>query len=201
LVDLVKGIDGLILQGGADVCPRSYGEEPLKPEWEGDSVRDSYELEMIRVAMDLNVPILGICRGLQVINVALGGSLYQDISTQHEGALVHRDWEVYDQNFHEVQLIENSQLARLYAGKIHGKINSVHHQAIKALGQGLIVEAVSPKDGIIEAVRFHDEGVNPRLVLAVQWHPEFQDRSDTDLLATEPLLEFFLDEVSKRLKS
>ena len=83
---LVEDLDGLVLQGGSDVCPRTYGEEPLRPEWNGDAVRDAYEIALVRAFRAAGKPVLGVCRGMQVLNVALGGSLFQDIQTQVSGA-------------------------------------------------------------------------------------------------------------------
>ena len=98
--DFVSDLDGLVLQGGSDVAPQSYGEVPLKPEWGGDFVRDQYEKELFNEFRTQKKPILGVCRGLQLINVALGGTLYQDITTQVEAARthnrVHRNWDIYD---------------------------------------------------------------------------------------------------------
>ena len=100
--DYVKEIDGLVLQGGADVSPISYGETPSRPEWSGDRVRDLYEMELFWECVVQGKPVLGICRGLQLINVALGGSLYQDIATEHPDAISHVDPVLYDQHRHAV---------------------------------------------------------------------------------------------------
>src|SRR5262249_7236441 len=125
LMDYAADLDGLVLQGGSDVCPVSYGEEPLKPEWSGDRVRDLYEIELFRAFASLGKPVLGICRGLQLVNVALGGTLIQDIGTQLPAARVHRDWEVYDQLFHELDFSADSLLGK--SGKSKGRVNSIHH--------------------------------------------------------------------------
>jgi putative glutamine amidotransferase len=190
LTDLVTDLDGLILQGGADVCPRTYGEEPLRPEWEGDERRDRYEVELIHRFREAGKPVLGVCRGAQVINVAFGGTLFQDITTQLGTDLVHRDWEPYDENRHRVELIEGSCLARLYPGVRTATINSVHHQSVKDLGDELVIEARSLDDGVVEAVRLSDS--DGAFVAGVQWHPEWVgDRSD--LLPSGPLLDEFLE--------
>jgi putative glutamine amidotransferase len=187
--DYVADLDGLVLQGGSDVCPASYGEEPLKPEWNGDRVRDLYESELVRAFGAAGKPVLGICRGLQLVNVALGGTLIQDIGTQLPAARVHRDWEIYDQLFHDVVFESGSLLGKL-AGKPKGRVNSVHHQAIARLAPGLAVEAKCPEDGMVEAVR----GTGSSWLYAVQWHPEFQNPSDASLLDARPLLREFLKE-------
>lgn len=193
--DLVAQLDGLLLQGGSDVSPKSYGEEPLRPEWAGDYVRDQYEIALIEACVAQDKPVLGICRGPQIMNVAAGGTLFQDISTQNPDALVHRDWEIYDANAHEVEIEPGSGLAQLYPGVARGTINSVHHQGIKDLGAGYRVEARSPADGIIEAIRSEDPG---RYLFGVQWHPEFQDGADDRLLDPRPILREFLDAVAAR---
>jgi putative glutamine amidotransferase len=172
LIAALAGVDGLILQGGADVAPDNYGEQPLEPEWSGDAVRDRFEIAAIEVAIELGKPVLGICRGHQVLNVALGGSLYQDINHQVEGTLVHRDWHRYEVIEHEVTVDPDSWLASVF-GTTSLLTNTVHHQAIKQLAAGLHVSARAP-DGIIEAV----EQINDdRFLVGVQWHPEWLDGS------------------------
>ncbi|HYP75006.1 MAG TPA: gamma-glutamyl-gamma-aminobutyrate hydrolase family protein [Polyangiaceae bacterium] len=193
--DLVDGIDGLVLQGGADMSPLSYEEEPARPEWAGDAARDAYELELARACVRRNKPVLGVCRGLQLLNVCFGGSLYQDIETMHPHGLVHRNWEVYDQLFHDITLAPNGFLAAAYGGPRTARVTSVHHQGIKRLGRDLIVEALSTRDQIVEAIRLRD---GQAFVLGVQWHPEFQDPADPTLLSSRVLLESFLNEVRRR---
>jgi putative glutamine amidotransferase len=187
LRDLTEPLDGLVLQGGSDVAPQSYGEEPLKPEWAGDAVRDRYETALVTEFRAQGKPVLGICRGIQLVNVALGGTLYQDISSQVPNARTHRDWEVYDQHFHALDL--EGGLRSLNAGRAGTRVNSVHHQGLKDLGADLVVEARSKEDGLVEAVR---AASGPYLV-AVQWHPEFQDTADASLFDGRLLLKEFLD--------
>lgn len=193
----LRHLDGLVVQGGADVAPPSYGESALKPEWSGDAARDANEIALIKAALALNRPILGICRGHQILNVALGGTLYQDLGTQIPGARTHRDARRYHHNIHEVSLKPESGLFRLY-GTSRGKINSVHHQGIKDLGEGLVVEAYSPEDGVIEAVRLVREG---RYAVGLQWHPEFQEPTQTELLSTTPILDEFIGAMRRRRQS
>ena len=195
ITDLVTDLDGLVLQGGADVCPRTYGEEPLRPEWEGDERRDRYEIELIHRFREAGKPVLGVCRGAQIINVAFGGTLFQDITTQVDTDLVHRDWEPYDENRHQVDLVEGSALAGLYPGVHTATINSVHHQSVKDLGDELVVEARSTTDGVVEALRLADG--NGAYVTAVQWHPEWVGDRD-ELLPSEPILSDFLDHARNR---
>jgi putative glutamine amidotransferase len=194
LNELALELDGLVLQGGSDVSPKSYGEEPLKPEWSGDPIRDQYEVKLVSLFMQSRKPVLGVCRGLQLLNVAFGGTLIQDIATQIPGSLVHRNWEIYDKNFHEIELANGSHLQKIYGNISKAKVNSVHHQAIKDLGQGLVVEARSPVDGVIEAVRH----TGPGYLTAIQWHPEFNDPNDKTLLDSSVLLDDFLTAVKQR---
>lgn len=187
---MVEDFDGLVLQGGSDLAPQSYGETPLKPEWAGDYIRDVYEIELVHAFLKAGKPILGICRGAQLLNVALGGTMVQDIEMQVPGARVHRNWDQYDQIFHEIKIEENSGLAKIFrkpAG-FTAKINTVHHQGLARLGRDLIVEARCTEDQVIEAIRYTGNSY----AFGVQWHPEFQDPSDTTQLSTKPILEDFL---------
>ncbi|HSV47995.1 MAG TPA: type 1 glutamine amidotransferase [Ramlibacter sp.] len=179
-------LDGLVLHGGADVSPRSYGEEPLQERWSGDKIRDDYEIALVAAFERLGKPVFGVCRGLQLLNVAYGGTLYQDIATQVPGALTHRDASVYDQNFHGMRIVPGSRLAQLYPDLQGATVNSIHHQAIKQLAPGFAVEAVSHEDGLAEAIRRTDPA--RAYLAAVQWHPEFhlpgsQTLDDAALLA------------------
>lgn len=185
--DYVREIDGLVLQGGADVSPVSYGEEPARPEWSGDRVRDLYEMELFWECVVQGKPVLGICRGLQLINVALGGSLYQDIVTENPLAIPHVDPVLYDQHRHSLLIEEGSRLAKLYDDDQSHLVNSIHHQAIKRLGRDSEVEAVSESDGIIEAIRMRGDCY----VTGFQWHPEFHGGAK-ELLDSGPILDDFL---------
>ncbi len=202
--DLLSEVDGLLLQGGSDVSPGQYGETPRRPQWQGDAPRDAYEAELIRACIAADKPVLGICRGLQILNVALGGSLYQDIAADLSEGRVHRDWDVYDQLFHAIEVEPSSWLAAQYPGQLAARVNSVHHQAIKALAPDLAAEAFSTEDRIIEAVRYTGtlpSGQTP-FAYGVQWHPEFLDdttaQSDPSILPRAPLMAAFLNEVRKR---
>jgi putative glutamine amidotransferase len=197
--ELLDGLDALVLQGGSDVAPESYGETPIRPEWAGDRVRDRYETELVRTAVALDRPVLGVCRGLQMLNVIFGGSLIQDIATQCPGFLTHREFERYDRLQHDVSIEPDSWLAGMYPGRTRGRVNTVHHQAIKALGRGLKVEARSVPDGLVEAARYQPEATDKTpWIYAVQWHPEFQDPSDPSLLPTPPLRRLFLEAATER---
>jgi putative glutamine amidotransferase len=182
-------LDALVLHGGADVSPLSYGEQPLQERWSGDKIRDEYEMDLVAAFERYGKPVFGVCRGLQLLNVAYGGTLYQDIQTQRPGALQHRDAVTYDGNFHTVDIQPDSALARLYPGAARVKVNSIHHQAIKDLAAGFGVEAVSNQDGLIESIRRLDPA--KPYVAAVQWHPEFHQLG-SDTIDDAPLLADFL---------
>jgi putative glutamine amidotransferase len=182
-------LDGLVLHGGADVSPLSYGEKPIQDKWAGDRIRDEYEIDLVAAFDRQGKPVFGVCRGLQLLNVAYGGTLFQDIETQIPRALRHRDATVYDNNFHGVEFAPGSKLAALYPSDKRVKVNSIHHQAIKDLAPGFEVEAMSHEDGIVEAIRRTDAARS--YVAAVQWHPEFH-RVDSDTLDDAALLEDFL---------
>jgi putative glutamine amidotransferase len=189
LDDYAATLDGLVLQGGNDVAPESYGETPQHPDWAGDRVRDVYEIELIDAFIRAGKPVFGICRGLQLLNVMFGGTLVQDIATQRPASLAHRDGSAFERHFHPVELVPGSRLAQLYPHACQDTVNSLHHQAIKDLAPGFVVEALCPEDGTIEAVRRQAPGY----VAAVQWHPEFHVPGDPDNFDDAPLLNDFLD--------
>lgn len=189
--ELIEPLDGIVLQGGVDISPTNYGETPLDEAWAGDPSRDAYELELVRQSIALNKPVLGICRGHQLLNVALGGSLYQDIPSQFVSTIQHLDRPIYEKCLHEVEFEPGSRLTEIYPGVQQALVPSVHHQAIKQLAEPLIVEARSA-DGLIEAVRLPQTTALDPYVFGVQWHPEFQLPDDTTLLDPRPLLEDFL---------
>ncbi|WP_233831574.1 type 1 glutamine amidotransferase [Paraburkholderia sp. ZP32-5] len=187
LRDYAKNLDGLLLQGGADVSPQTYAEAALSHEWPGDRVRDMYELELLHEFVESGKPVLGVCRGCQLINVAFGGTLYQDIATDVPTANVHVN-ENYDQHRHGVHFPDGSTLLNMFPGRRDAIVNSIHHQAVKTLGRDLNIEAVSASDGIIEAVRYR----RAPFVMGVQWHPEFHRAGGAELLDCTPLLDTFL---------
>ena len=187
--DYAAWLDGLVLMGGSDMWPGHYGEQPLKPQWIGDRVRDEYETALARAFVARAKPVFGVCRGLQVLNVAFGGTLLQDIITLKPQSLSHRSAELYDQHFHAVDLVAGTRLAQLYPGASRFKVNSVHHQGIARLASDFIVEAVCPDDEVIEAVRWR----GPSFVAAVQWHPEFHKPAEQGVIDDAPILQDFLD--------
>ena len=166
LVSLLDTLDGIVLSGGADIDPDYLGEEPL------DCVsinprRDAQELMLVRLAVDRQIPVLGICRGIQVLAAALGGKLYQDIRSQHDGECIeHSQTIARGLPSHDVRLVKDSLLYSLF-GKEVLAVNSFHHQAVKEAPEGFRVTAMAP-DGIIEGI----ESTAFRPILGVQWHPE-----------------------------
>jgi len=188
LDDYARSLDGLLLQGGNDVAPETYGETPLHCDWHGDSVRDHYEIDLIRAFVAAGKPVFGICRGLQLLNVAFGGTLLQDIATQRPASRVHRDGSKYERHFHEVEFVAGSHLSQLYPGLARATVNSIHHQGICDLAPAFDVEARCPDDDTIEAMRLRGAGY----VAAVQWHPEFHDPADPATLDDSPMLQDFL---------
>ena len=182
-----RHLDGLVLQGGADVSPMTYAESPTRPEWNGDRARDVYELELLHEFVDAGKPVLGICRGCQLINVAFGGTLYQDVATNVPDALAHVH-EDYDAHRHAIVFPHGSSLGKMFPDQQRPIVNSIHHQAVKDLGRDIHVEAMSDPDGIVEAIRYQ----RAPFVMGLQWHPEFHRAKGTELLDCTPVLDEFL---------
>ncbi|MBC7259958.1 MAG: gamma-glutamyl-gamma-aminobutyrate hydrolase family protein [Chloroflexi bacterium] len=173
--------DGLLLAGGEDIAPALFGEAPHPNLGTVDAERDAAEIALARRALAMGLPLLAICRGIQALNVAAGGSLYQDIPSQVPGALKHHCfYPEYPRGHiaHTVDIAPDSRLAAILEQGDAVPVNSLHHQAVKALGAGLRVVAQAP-DGIVEAV----EGTGGAWVLAVQWHPEELVASRADMRA------------------
>lgn len=192
--DLADQVDGLLLSGGSDVSPTFYGEEARRPEWAGDPVRDWFEIRLTRTFLARDKPVLGICRGHQVLNVAMGGSLYQDIFEDGVVTRLHRDPEPYDKLNHEIHIDRPSFLYDIYSVE-RGRVNTVHHQAIRHLGADLEVMAHSD-DGVVEAIRHPHR----RYVIGVQWHPEWIDEEQVSegFLSPRPLMVSFLETAQER---
>ena len=164
---LVDRLDGLVLSGGGDVDPSLYGRPPHPKLGRVNRRRDEFELALAREALARDLPLLAICRGLQVLNVATGGTLVQDIPSELEGASGHDAPGPRWKRSHDVELTPHACL-RAILGRDTVAVNSFHHQAIDRLGAGLEVCGRCPGDGVIEAV----EDRSRRFALAVQWHPE-----------------------------
>ena len=172
--EALDSADGLLLTGGDDVSPSRYGEQLHPATKEVPPERDAFEIALVREARKRNMPLFAICRGLQVLNVAAGGSLVQDIASQVPGALEHKQQVPPHQPFdlaHEVWLEKDSLLARLMRERLIDtdacEVNSRHHQSVRQLGAGLRVSATAP-DGVIEAI----ERPDLPFCVGVQWHPE-----------------------------
>ena len=169
LPDALAACDGLLLTGGVDIDPREYGDVERHPTLELDADRDRYELALAREALRHDLPTLAICRGAQVLNVAAGGTLIQDIPSSHPESLDHQQTASKDLLAHPVDVVPGSCVAALVAGNAPDQIlvNSRHHQAIRDVAPGFVVSATAP-DGIVEAI----EKPGAAFCVAVQWHPE-----------------------------
>lgn len=171
LARLVDMCDGILLTGGHDVTPEIYGEAPLASTF-SCAKRDLMEKLVLEDAMLKDKPVLGICRGIQLVNALLGGTLYQDLPTQHPTKTDHHQTPPYDVPVHEVVIKEGTPLSECL-GLSRIKVNSYHHQAVKDVAPKLKVMAES-EDGLVEALYLP----GARFFWAVQWHPEFSFRSD-----------------------
>lgn len=165
---LLERVDALVLTGGADINPALYDEEPHPNLGPVSDIRDQWEIALIRSAQRRNMPLLAICRGAQILNVALGGTLLQDLPSQHPSAINHDPDRPRSSRTHLVELPGESRLARAI-GLTNLEVNSVHHQAIERVAGDLRVVAVAP-DGVIEGVESGAD--SPWWCVAVQWHPE-----------------------------
>ena len=161
-----RSFDGFVFTGGQDVAPGLYGHEKIPQCSYQAPLRDNQELFMLRRLRQLDKPVLGICRGDQVMNVAFGGTLYQDLPAQHPSQVVHSQKKPYDLPHHQVTVRPGTALHRLI-GREHLSVNSMHHQAVWDVAPGFTVSARA-EDGIIEAI----ELPQARFLLGVQWHPE-----------------------------
>lgn len=175
---IMASLDGLVLTGGEDISPLWYKEQPNEHLQDVDPVRDEYELKLLKLATDRNIPVLGICRGEQLINVAFGGTLYQDIPSQHGGNYFqHVQNQPNGYGSHTVSVVRGSQLAAI-TGKKELLTNSLHHQSVKDLAPGFRIVAFTA-DSVVEAI----EAWPDRPILGVQWHPEGQTAvGDTTML-------------------
>ena len=186
ILDLV---DALVLVGGGDIDPALYGTAPHPKTAQVSRERDDFEIALCRGALSRGTPILAICRGLQVLNVALGGTLVQDIPSDLGGGVAHDAPVERWTRVHDVQIGDGTRLEKVLGGRTFA-VNSFHHQAVRDLGKGLRVSAVCPEDGVVEAI----ETTDGTFGLAVQWHPEaFWNRSKD----FAPLFQSLVEEASR----
>lgn len=188
LTDILAEMDGFILQGGSDLAPQTYGEEPIG-QWKGDAYRDQYELKILDYAIKNSKPVLAVCRGFQLMNAYFGGTLYQDIPTQVSHAGIHRSAELYDTIRHPITFVPGSFLDKSYGPIENPYVNTVHHQAVKTLGKDLEVYATSD-DGFIEAFGYTKEPEGK--VMGVQWHPEFSHTQQGQLINEDIIFNAFI---------
>jgi len=194
--DALKGVDGLMLTGGDDVAPSRYGEPPHETVVEAEPGRDEFEIALVNAARARALPLFAICRGVQVLNVACGGTLVQDIPSQVRGALPHSLKVPPNEPYslaHEVWLDKDTLLSQLMCERLSDadacEVNSRHHQAVKDVAHGFKVSATAP-DGVIEAI----EDPTARFCLGVQWHPENFWRTGE----FRPLFEAFVEASSRQ---
>lgn len=163
----VESLDGIVVSGGNfDIHPRYYAEEAISALGEIKQERTDFELGLIALALQRDLPLLGVCGGAQAINVSLGGSLYQDIATQLPNAGEHQQGNLKELGGHQIKIHARTKLKQI-VGQESLTVNTTHHQAVKQLGRGLIVNATA-EDGIIEGIESREHS----FVLGVQWHPE-----------------------------
>jgi putative glutamine amidotransferase len=177
LAQVLTQLDGLLLPGGGDVNPNQYDNNVIAEMWGIDEDRDRVEIALAREAMRLDLPLLGICRGVQVWNVAMGGSLWGDIASQYASDIVHDNYGKHPRNYiaHKVCVEPGSKLHQIVG--MDAQVNSLHHQGVKRVGNGLQVVATAP-DGFIEALEAPDH----RFAVGVQWHPENLVDDDPEML-------------------
>ncbi|UCE66988.1 MAG: gamma-glutamyl-gamma-aminobutyrate hydrolase family protein [Candidatus Zixiibacteriota bacterium] len=164
--DYVESIDGLLVSGGEDLHPKYFGRKPHKSITLSAPERDEFEIKIIKRALNKDIPVFGICRGFQVMNIALGGTIFQDLSCAPFGTIKHADPKEAGDVYHRIK-IEKSTLLYEIIGARSIEVNSSHHQIIDKIGKKLKVTAYS-SDGVIEGF----EGPDFKFLLAVQWHPE-----------------------------
>lgn len=166
LEQFAERLDGFLLSGGPDPHPALYGELPIPGCRRIDPVRDHMECALLKAVLRRKKPVFGICRGIQILNVALGGTLWQDLSVQMPASALHEQQPPYTMPIHPVELMPGTILERCM-GKRQW-VNSMHHQAVRTVAPGLCAAAVAP-DGVVEAIC----GQGMPFLVAVQWHPEF----------------------------
>lgn len=192
--EYINRLDGILFSGGEDMSPLYFGEEPIRELGQVDSRRDENERKLFLAAKEKKMPILGICRGSQVLNVYMGGTLYQDIDSQVKGVQGHHPTTtLYDERYHMIDIVEGTTLYDIFKTKELG-INSFHHQAVKELAPNLVATAHA-KDGIIEA--WENKNMEEHYILATQWHPEAMIHRHREFLK---IFENFIERVKREVK-
>ncbi|MCR4691321.1 MAG: gamma-glutamyl-gamma-aminobutyrate hydrolase family protein [Lachnospiraceae bacterium] len=192
LKDAYDLCDGILFTGGHDVNPEMYGQKPSPHCGMTCIARDDMETRLLDQCLTDDKPLLGICRGIQLINAHLGGTLYQDLPTEFESGVEHHMSPPYDRKAHTVTILENTKLAEIMGSGSHD-VNSYHHQAIKEPADALEEMAVS-EDGLVEAIAVKGH----RFAIGVQWHPEFSYESDA---GSTLLIKALVEECQKRKES
>lgn len=191
---LLQAIDGVLLTGGGDVDPAFYGEDRHETVDDAEPGRDEFELDLARRAMEQDFPLLAICRGAQVLNVAAGGTLVQDIPSAVTTDLLHSLTEPKDCLAHDIQVVSDSRLHAVLGDAVNAscacRVNSRHHQSVGRLGRELVASATAP-DGVIEAI----EAPDATFCVGVQWHPENFWRTGE----FKPLFDAFVEAARERL--
>jgi putative glutamine amidotransferase len=180
---MIEHLDGLVLSGGADLDPALYGQEPDENLQSLEPDRDEWEMELFAAARKRDIPVLAICRGFQLVNVAFGGTLVQHVELDEGSG--HPQWDVDGRSVtHEVDVVPNTMVSTLLPPR--WSVNSLHHQTVERLGEGLTASATAP-DGVVEAFETPEGDL-----LGVQWHPEL-------LLAPDPTFVWLVEQATKRL--
>jgi putative glutamine amidotransferase len=189
-------LDGIIITGGDfDIHPKHYGQTIQSEKVITIESRTDYEFELFKRARTRGMPIFGICNGMQVINVACGGSLIQDIPTMRPSSINHEQPYPKDKPTHALKVLENTKLLNMVNGRVDWEVNTTHHQAIDKLGEGLRTSAIA-SDGIIEAI----EVTGDEFIIGVEWHPEYLACGDIDKKLFEGLIQKAIEFSSKKVK-
>ena len=184
LAQSLKLCDGLLLTGGHDVDPVLYHEQPKAECGVPCRERDAMECRLLGWALEKNLPVFGICRGIQFLNAYLGGTLYQDLPTEYDSTIEHHMTPPYDRTAHKVTILADTVLAEIL-GEGELPVNSYHHQAVRDLAPGVTKMAVS-EDGLVEAISVDGK----KFAVGVQWHPEFSYENNAQSLK---LVQAFVD--------